>query len=104
MSRTLAAIALLLLAACDGGGVVDQTIERGVRQSAVQACTTWLPQSEIAQAAGVDPERLCGCAADRILKGKNASNFAGLTPNSSELRDAVAQCVIEVQTAEQGVR
>ncbi len=97
-------MALLLLAACDSGGVIDQTIERGVRQSAVQACTAWIPQSEIALAAGVDPERLCGCAADRILKGKGTSESADLTPSSSELRAAVAQCVVEVQTAEKGAR
>ena len=97
-------MALLLLAACDSGGVIDQTIERGVRQSAVQACTAWIPQSEIALAAGVDPDRLCGCAAERILKGKSATEFADLTPSSSELREAVAQCVVEVQTAEKGAR
>lgn len=97
-------MALLLLAACDSGGVIDQTIERGIRQSAVQACTAWIPQAEIALAAGIDPDRLCGCAADRILEGKSASEFADLTPSSSELRSAVAQCVVEVQTAEKGAR
>ncbi len=100
----LAAMSLLSLAACDSGGVVDQSIRRGVRQSAVQACTAWVPQSEIALAAGVDPERLCGCAADRILEGKGASDLADLRPSSPELRAAVAQCVAEDQTAETGAR
>ena len=97
-------MALLSLAACDSGGVLDQTIQRGVRQSAVQACAAWLPQSEIALAAGVDSERLCGCAATRILEGKGASELADLRPSSPELRAAVAQCVAEVQTAEKGAR
>lgn len=93
-------MALLSLAACDSGGVVDQTIQHGVRQSAVQACTAWLPQSEVALAAGVDPERLCGCAANHLLEGKGASGLADLRPSSPELRAAVAQCVAEVQTTE----
>lgn len=100
----LAAVSLLLLAACDSGGVVDQTIRHGVRQSAVEACTAWVPQSEIALAAGVDPERLCGCAADRILEGKAASKLAELRPSSLELRAAVTQCVADVQTTERGAR
>ena len=97
-------MSLLSLAACDSGGVVDQTIQRGVRQSAVQACTAWLPQSEIALAAEVDSERLCGCAATRILEGNGASEFADLRPSSPELRAAVAQCVMEVQTGDKGAR
>lgn len=104
MSRILGAMSLLSLAACDSGGVVEQTIQRGVQQSAVQACTAWLPQSEIALAAGVDPERLCGCAANRILEGKGASDLADLRPSSAELHAAVAQCVAEVQTAEKDAR
>jgi len=102
MNRILAAMSLLSLAACDSGGVVDQTIQRGVQQSAVQTCTAWLPQSKIALAAGVDSERLCGCAANRILKGKGASELADLRPSSPELRAAVAQCVAEVQTGVKG--
>lgn len=104
MNRMWAAMALFLLSACDGGGVVDQTIQRGVQQSAVQVCTAWLPQSEITLAAGIDSERLCGCAANHILKDKGASELADLRPSSPELRAAVAQCVAEVQTAEKGAR
>ncbi len=99
-----AAVALLSLSACDSGGIVDQTIRQGVRESAVQACTAWVPQSQIALAAGVDTERLCGCAADRILEEKDGSELADLRPSSPELRAAVAQCVAEVQTVEKGAR
>ena len=98
MSRAIAAaMGLLALAACDDGGIVDQTIRHGVRQSAVEACRAWVPQSEIASAAGLDPERLCGCAADRILEGKSASELGSLRPGSAELRAAATQCVAEVQ-------
>jgi hypothetical protein len=98
MRTIFAASTLLLITACDSGGVVDQTIRQGVRQSAVEACTAWIPQSNIALAAGLDPDRLCACAADRILEGKSASELGDLRPGSPESRAAVAQCVAQIQT------
>jgi hypothetical protein len=95
MRKVIAAAVLLSLAACDDGGVVDQTIRFGVRQSAVEACAAWLPQSDIASAAGLSPERLCACAADRILAGKSASELRDLVPGSGEIRAAAAQCAAE---------
>ena len=97
MKTILTAVALLSLAACDNGGVIDQSIRSGVRESAVQACTTWLPQSDIAAAASLDPDRLCGCAADRLLE-KGASPLAELTPESAEVRTAMTQCVAEMRS------
>lgn len=98
MRAFLAAAALVSLAACDGGGAVDQAIERGVRESAVQACVTWVPQSEITAAAGLDAGRLCGCAADRLLEGKSVSELGGLRPDSPESRAAIVQCVAELSS------
>ena len=98
-NRMLAAAALLALGACDSGGVVDQTIRHGVRQSAVQACRSWVPQSEIVLAAGVNMDRLCGCAADRILKGKGASELGDFRPGGPELSAAVSQCLKEDRAA-----
>lgn len=96
--RTQATALLLLLAACDGGGVVDQTIRSGVRESAVQACTAWIPQSDIALAAGIETSRLCGCAADRILEGRNTADLANLRPSPAEIRAAVVHCVGTVRS------
>lgn len=100
MKRMLTGMSLLSLAACGTGGVVDQTVQHGVRQSTVRACTAWIPESQIALAAGVDSERLCGCAADRLLKDKSVSELADLTLSSSQLGAAVAQCVAEAQKSE----
>ena len=96
LGRIVTVAALLSLAACDSGGVVEQSVRGGVRQSAVEACTTWLPQSEIALAAGVDPERLCGCAADRVLQDKSASELPNLTQITGEVRAAAIACVGEI--------
>lgn len=98
MKAIVGCTALFLLAACDSGGVVDQTVRQGVRQSAVQACTAWVPQSEIAQAAGLNTDTLCGCAADRLLKGKSASELGNLRPGSAETRQAVAQCIADMRS------
>ena len=99
MLRPLAAAWLLSLAACDSGGVVDQTIRTGVRQSAVETCVAWVPRSDIALAAGLDSQSLCGCAADRMLEAKGAADLASLNPASAEFRAAVAQCVRDVRAS-----
>lgn len=103
--RTIFATALLIsLAACDDGGVIDQTIQRGVRQSAVEACTAWIPESQIAAAAGLDGPRLCACAADRIMEGKDSPELADLRPDSPENRAAIVQCVGELQARARDAR
>lgn len=96
--RIFFGIALILTAgACDDGGVVDQTIQRGVRQSAVQACVAWVPESQIAAAAGLSADRLCACAADRLLEGRSVAVLGELRPDSPESRTAIVQCVAEIQ-------
>jgi len=97
--KTLLGIVLILsLGACDDGGVVDQTIQRGVRQSAVQACVAWVPESQIAATAGLDADRLCSCAADRLLEGKDVADLGELRPDSPESRAAIVRCVAETQS------
>lgn len=92
------ALPLLSLAACDSGGVVDQTVRQGVRQSAVEACSQWIPQFGLATATGLDPNRLCGCAADRLMEGRTATDVATNTPGMPEVRAAVGQCVADFQS------
>lgn len=94
-AHLLSAAALLALSGCDNGGVIDQTIQGGVRHSAVQACIAYVPQSEMATAAGLDPQRLCACAVDRMLEVRNVADLAQLRPDSPEGRAAIAQCIAE---------
>jgi hypothetical protein len=97
--RTFLAVAVLVsLAACDDGGAIDQTIARGVRESAVQTCMAWVPQSDIAAAAGLDGDRLCACATDRVLSGKSVAELGELRPDSAEGRAALVECVAEIQS------
>jgi hypothetical protein len=103
LSRPIGVVAALLLtAACDSGGVVDQTVRAGVRQSAVEACQAWVPQSELVTAAGVDAGRLCGCAADRVLADKSAAELADIGQSSADIRAAAVQCIAEL--GERGTR
>ena len=95
-------VAVFSLAGCDGGGVIDKTIQAGVRESAVQACVAWLPQSEITLAAGLDQQELCGCAVDRMMKVRNVSDLAGLRPDSPEGRAAIAQCIAQTRSTRAG--
>jgi hypothetical protein len=97
--RTFTAAALLVsLAACDGGGVIDQSIEQGVRQTAIQTCIAWVPQSDIPAAAALQAERLCACATDRMLDGKSLSELSTIRFDGPEVRAAVVQCVADRQT------
>lgn len=96
--KALVGLALLLTATgCDNGGVVDEAIQQGVRQNAVQACIAWLPQTEIAAAVGLDEDRLCTCAANRIIEGANVAHLNSFQPDSPENRAAIIQCVTEVK-------
>jgi len=99
MMKVLWGILLIVSAgACDDGGMVDQTIQRGVRQSAVQACVAWVPESQITAAAGLNADRLCACAADRLLEGKGVADLGELRPDSPENRAAIVQCVAQIQS------
>jgi hypothetical protein len=89
---TVAAL-LLSLAACDGGGVIDRSIEEGVRQTAIQTCIAWVPRSDVAAAAGLQAEQLCGCATDRMLEGKSLAELPGLRFDGPEIAAAVAACL-----------
>ena len=97
MRRIFSAAMLLALAACDSGGVVDRTVRQGVRQSAVEACIAWAPQSDFARAAGLDPEQLCACAADKLMKNRTVSDLGDLASGSGKIQAAAAQCVAERQ-------
>jgi len=96
-----AVIAFLTLVACDEGGVIDQTVQTGIRESAVQTCVEWIPQSDIAAAAGLKSDKLCACAADRFLEGKSLAEAADPRSASEGIRSAVAQCVSEIQAERQ---
>jgi hypothetical protein len=98
MKPVVYAIALFSLTACDSGGVVDQTVRHTVRQSAIEACSQYIPQFDVAAATGLDPNQLCGCAADRIMEQKSASDLASNPPGMPEVRTAVAQCVADFQS------
>ena len=93
-----AAACLMLLGGCDGGGPIDQSIHQGVRQSAIQACIGWVPRFDIAEAAGLSSERLCTCAAERLLTGKGVAELAdALRPDSPEGRKAIVQCIADMK-------
>lgn len=96
MKTILRGTALLSLAARDSGLVIDQEIRSSLRESAIKACTAWIPQSDIAAAAGPGTDKICGCAADHVLE--NASQLADLKSSTVEIRTAVAQCAAEVRT------
>ncbi|HEX8258278.1 MAG TPA: hypothetical protein VF589_11655 [Allosphingosinicella sp.] len=95
MRAILAVAALAALAGCGEGGVVDDTVRAGLRQSTVEACLAWAPESTMVEAAGISRERLCACAADRILDG-GITQLPDLSPDNPEIREAVRQCVGEI--------
>ena len=83
-----------MLAAC---GPSEEAARNSFRQSSIESCVGASREVAAPQLAGFDWERLCSCATDRIMAGKSARELIQLEPGGPGQREAVEQCVIEMQ-------
>jgi hypothetical protein len=65
----------------------------------VQACMQWVPEANIPLTAGLDGQRLCACAVDRMLTVRSVSDLAELRPDSPQGQAAIAQCLTQIQAS-----
>lgn len=87
-----AACALALpLAGC--GGPSENEMRASFRTRAVDSCVSSARGSP--QAGQFDWPRLCGCALDRFMAGKSASDLESADPHDPALRAATQQCATE---------
>lgn len=91
----LAPIALLSLSACGEGGVVDENLKSTLRQSIVSSCAA-TAESQIPEGVSVDLDKVCDCAADKLMAGKSVQELVANPPTSVEDLAPIKQCLSEV--------
>ena len=93
------AFLLPALAACGEGSAFDQGFRNSFREKSVETCTAEA-RSQLAAAgavlpAGMDAERICGCAVDRLMEGKSATELMR-EPDAQAQQAAVERCGAEL--------
>jgi len=92
------AMLVVALAGCGKGSAFDEAFRNSYREKGVQTCASEA-RAQIARSgqtlmAGVDFDRICGCAVDRIMAGKSASELMR-EPDAREQQAAIEQCVAQ---------
>ncbi len=101
MSRRIIAIAALaltvlpFLAACGEGSAVDERIKDTYREQLVSTCSA-TASGYLPTGANIDVDKICGCAADKVMEGKSATELATTVPGSAEDLAKVRQCATEL--------
>ena len=88
---------LFCLSACGRGGAVEQPVLDGLREKGMERCET--TAGALMAAHGMDVERVCGCAVDKVMAGKSAAQLMEITRSSPEVREAAERCAIEASLA-----
>ena len=98
MRRTLfmlAPLSLLALAACGEGSAFDESFKTTYREKFVATCVAGA-EGQIPAGVTVDLDKICTCAADKVMEGKSATDLATTVPGSAEDLDKVKQCISEL--------
>ena len=97
-SKFIAVIALfsaLPLAACGDGSAFDEGVKATYREKLVTTCSA-TASGYLPTGANVDVDKICGCAADKVMEGKSATDLATTVPGSAEDLAKVRQCATEL--------
>ncbi len=96
MKRILSvALLSLTLAACGEGSALNDTVKISVRESLVATCTT-AASEQVPEGIQVDIDKVCGCAADKVMDGKSVSDLVANPPSPSEGMTKVQACLKEL--------
>lgn len=85
----------LLLTACGEGSAFDESFKTSYRAKFVSTCIAGA-EGQIPAGVMVDLDKICGCAADKVMEGKSATDLATTVPGSAEDFDKVKQCISEL--------
>lgn len=86
---------LPLVAACGEGSAVDAQVKATYRQQLIAVCTS-TASGYLPTGANLDLDKICGCAADKIMEGKSAADLATTVPGSAQDLAKVRQCATEL--------
>lgn len=92
---SLAPIALLSLAACGEGGALDENLKSTVRQSIVASCAA-TAEGQVPEGVNVDLDKVCDCAADKLMAGKSVQDLVSNPPTSVEDLAPIKECLKEI--------
>lgn len=96
--RMIAVAGLVLtitLTACGEGSAFDESFKSSFREKLVSTCTS-TAQSSIPAGVNIDLDKICGCAADKIMEGKSTKELATTVPGSHEDLAKVRTCMAEL--------
>lgn len=92
---SLAPLSLLALSACGEGSVMDANLKSTLRESIVSSCAA-TAESQVPEGVNVDLDKVCDCAADRLMAGKSVQELVANPPTSAEDLAPVRECLKQV--------
>ena len=92
---SLATISLLSLTACGEGGALDENVKATVRQSIVASCAA-TAEGQVPEGVNVDLDKVCDCAADKLMAGKSVQDLVSNPPTSVEDLAPIKECLKEI--------
>ncbi len=95
MRSIIIALSVLTLTACGEGSAFDESFKASFREKLVTTCTSSASGS-IPAGVNIDLDKICGCAADKIMEGKSAKELVSTVPGSAEDLAKVRQCMTEL--------
>ena len=85
----------LTLAACGEGSAVDERIKATYREQLVSTCTA-TASGYLPTGVDTDLDKICACAADKVMEGKSVTDLATTVPGSAEDLAKIRQCATEL--------
>lgn len=95
MRKLIILLLPLVLTACGDGSAVDESIKAAYRDKLVTGCVA-TTQGSIPETVTVDIDKICACAADKVMEGKSAKELVSTVPGSAEDLAKVQACVKEI--------
>ena len=89
------ALSCLALTACGEGSALDESVKTTVRQQLVATCTA-TAEGQIPEGLTVDLDKVCDCAADKVMDGKSVQDLVTNPPTSAEDLNKVRECLNEM--------
>jgi hypothetical protein len=91
----LAPLSLLVLSACGEGSMIDENLKSTLRESIVSSCAA-TAEAQVPEGVNVDLNKVCDCAADKLMEGKSLQELASNPPTSAEDLAPVKECLKEM--------